>query len=345
MPRLKRSSIKYKLSKDAKATGVVNVIYIAHADKKVRSGGDKVIYRQSEVINKLSQVGVNSSVLHVENTSMQFDWFEHQVSFKKNLCFNPYNDFAVIPEIMVIPHAKMLSDIGVRYAIFVQGGYIMDAYSHNYAELASAYKNASLILAISEDTAKCIATAYPWAADKIIRIFYSIDANKFKSSENKENLITYMPRKLARHTNLIKFFLNENLPKDWKLKAIHGLNEDGVIKLLGKSKIFLSLSELEGLGLPPVEAALCGNYVIGYTGEGAKEYWKAPIFTEVYSGDIKKFVSEILMKIEQLNTTGLGADFNASRSELANMYSETAEKQSLLNFIHKADSVLNAKKH
>ena len=36
-------------------------------------------------------------------------------------------------------------------------------------------------------------------------------------------------------------------------------------------KIFLSFSSLEGLGLPPVEAALAGNHVIGYTGEGGNE--------------------------------------------------------------------------
>ena len=33
-------------------------------------------------------------------------------------------------------------------------------------------------------------------------------------------------------------------------------------------------SNLEGLGLPPLETAIAGNKVIGYTGEGGKEYWK-----------------------------------------------------------------------
>ena len=286
---------------------------------------------------------VKSSVLHVENTSMRLDWFEHQVRFKKDHNFDPNNDLVVIPEIMLMQHAKLLSDIDVSYAIFVQGGYLIDAYIQNYDDLALAYKNASLILAISEDAIECIITAYPWAVDKIVRIFYSIDANKFKSSESKENLITYMPRRLSRHSNLIKFFLNEKLPKNWKFKEIHGLDEAGVISLLSKSKIFLSFSELEGLGLPPAEAALSGNYVIGYTGEGGKEYWKAPIFTEIYSGDIKKFVSEILIKIEQLNAGCPDSDLDLARIELADKYSESAEKQSLLNFLHKADAVLNAK--
>lgn len=343
--KFKFRTIKYKILESPRSKGYLNIIYILPTGKNNKSGGDKVIYKQSEVINNLNQIGVKSSVLHVENTSTRLDWFDHQVNFKKDYNFDPNSDFVVIPEIMLLQQAKLFSDIGVSYAIFVQGGYLIDAYSQRYDDLVLAYKNASLILAISEDAVKCIETAYPWAADKIIRIFYSIDAIKFKSSKNKENLITYMPRRLSRHANLIKFFLNEKLPKDWKFKEIHRLDEAGVISLLSKSKIFLSLSELEGCPLPPAEAALSGNYVIGYTGEGGKEYWKAPIFTEVYCGDIKKFVNEILVKIKQLDTTGFGVDFNASRTELANRYSESAEKQSLVNFLHKAENILNLKKN
>ena len=62
-----------------------------------------------------------------------------------------------------------------------------------------------------------------------------------------------------------------------------------VSKILNKSKIFLSFSELEGLGIPPIEAALAGNKVIGYTKSLGKEYWKKPIFTNVYNGDIKDY--------------------------------------------------------
>jgi hypothetical protein len=30
--------------------------------------------------------------------------------------------------------------------------------------------------------------------------------------------------------------------------------------------------------MPPIEAALCGNKVIGYNGGGGVEYWKGKIF-------------------------------------------------------------------
>jgi len=336
-------SVVYKIIKKPRNKGSLNVVYVLYSEKNMKSGGHKVIYKQSELINNLNGSDFKSSVLHVGNASVKHNWFDHKVDFKKDHYLDPLNDFVIIPEIMVLKHTQQLTKNGISYAIFVQNGFLIDAYSHKYDELALAYKNASVILAISEDAANCVITSYPWAANKIVRIYYSIDTNKFKSSKNKENLITYMPRKLSRHASLVKFFLNENLPEGWKLKEVDGLNEAGVIDLLSKSKIFLSFSELEGLGLPPAEAALCGNYVVGYTGEGGKEYWKAPIFTEVYCGDVKKFVNEILAKIEQLKTQSTDSSFESARVELAEKYSEPAEKQSLLNFLHKAESILNAK--
>ena len=83
-----------------------------------------------------------------------------------------------------------------------------------------------------------------------------------------------MPRKQKKHSELILNFLKSNLPRKWKLKAIHNMSEKEVFKNLTKSKIFLSFSELEGLPLPPIEAALAGNQVIGYTGEGGENIGK-----------------------------------------------------------------------
>ena len=108
-----------------------------------------------------------------------------------------------------------------------------------------------------------------------------------------------MSRKLPHHSNLVKDFLLKYLPKNWHIIDLNNLDEKKVYKSLSKSKIFLSFSSFEGLGLPPIEAALAGNFVIGYTGEGGSEYWKKPIFTEINSGDIILFVKKILAQIKK----------------------------------------------
>lgn len=269
----------------------------------VPQGGVKVIYNQAATINKLNGL-LNSSVLHPYNPEFSCTWFNHGATIKKNLEFDKARDFVIIPEFWAGLHAKLLHDIGVQYGIYVQGGYIIgQTNSVNRVELDAAYHNAALILAISDDTVECIKMAFPGCEDKIYRIHGSVNSNKFVAKTNKENIICYMPRRLKRHSQLVTFFLHQKIPSHWRIESIDGLDENGVAEILGKSKIFLSFSELEGFALPPIEAALSGCHVIGYTGEGAKEYWNPEIFTEIHCGDIKAFVKAVLTKIDELDNS------------------------------------------
>ena len=90
-----------------------------------------------------------------------------------------------------------------------------------------------------------------------------------------------MPRKLPNHSNNLLFFIQSHLPKNWALKSIDQINENKVFYFLKKSRIFLSFSDMEGLGMPPIEAAIMGNKVIGYVGQGGTEYWKNPLFEKI----------------------------------------------------------------
>jgi hypothetical protein len=322
---------------NSNSSSSLNIIFIVPAIEGYKAGGDKVIYKQSEVINQMRYRGVSSQILHPDNHQFMHTWFEHNAQTKQSNQLSAVADFVIIPEVMVIPHAKMLASLGIRYGIYVQNGYSasIPLYVGSDEELSAAYQNAELILSISDDTSECIQLAFPKVASKIQRIFYSVDSNKFKPSPHKENLITYMPRKLARHSDLVKFFLEHNLPSDWHLAPIHGLNEDGVADLLSRSKIFLSFSEFEGCPLPPVEAALTGNFIVGYTGEGAREYWQPPVFTLVDCGDVKNYVAKVLEKVKMLETeTHLGDDSSLSiRDALASKYSKEAEQSSLRQVI------------
>lgn len=319
------------------------IIFILPSGKH-QSGGSKVSYRQSEIITKLSLNGISGVILHPQNLSFKHTWFEHDAIFKQSLDFDPHNDFVVVPEVWVIHHAKMLHDIKIKYAIYVQNGYSISVPAmagYHYDEIRAAYDNASLVLSISEDTTNCIKLAFPSLKTEIIRMYCSVDLLKFNANASKENLITYMPRKLENHSKTLLFFLTNSLPKNWKIKAINGLSEDGVIEILGRSKIFLSFSEFEGFGLPPIEAALSGNQVIGYTGEAAKEYWDLPVFTEIFCGDIQNFVKQILNKIKELEGSPL-IDLNSIKV-LAEKYSIENEIAGVEKFVIKVNDILNSK--
>lgn len=145
-----------------------------------------------------------------------------------------------------------------------------------------------------------------------------------------------MPRKLPEHFDQLYFFLRKRLPKNWLIKKIHNITEEKVYKELLISKIFLAFSRMEGLPLPPVEAAIAGNKVIGYTGEGGKEYWQKPIFTEINNGNILKFTNEILKytRIKKINK-----NFSKLKNKIIKKFSPATEFKNIIFMLKKISSM------
>ena len=306
-----------------------NIIYLCNSEKRA-SGGAKIIYHHSEIINNLNNY--TSQVIHIGKKKtakwkfsikkkfninlsyetgwqaneiealkkFKYNWFSNKVSIKKDLKFNQYSDFVILPEIYAHLADDLLIKKNIKYAIFVQNGYSI-SFTSDQEKLNKAYSKASFILSYSEDITQCVKLTFPKLKTRIIKIKYSIEPPKKKNSARKKKLITYMSRKLPQHSFHVVSFLKKHIPKEWSIKDLNNISEKQVYNNLHSSKIFLAFSNLEGLPLPPVEAALAGNYVIGYTGEGGKDYWKKPIFTAVYSGDIRFFVKKVLKKISGIN--------------------------------------------
>ncbi|MDO8989440.1 MAG: hypothetical protein Q7U91_07375 [Sideroxyarcus sp.] len=340
----------YRKIKSNKLLPKYSVVNIKENDRQQKSivflcpatnvpiGGVKVIYNQAALISGLNGP-VAANVLHPLNPDFCCSWFTHGATINRSLEFSTAQDFVMIPEFWAVPHARLLHQLGVRYGIYVQNGY--SASFNNGDELDAAYSNSSLILAISDDSVECVKMAFPECADRVHRVHYSVNPDKFVGNQSKENVICYMPRKLKSHSRLVTFFLNKRIPSHWRIEAIDGLDEDGVAAILGKSKIFLSFSEFEGCPLPPVEAALSGCQVIGYTGEGAKEYWDKEIFTEIHSGDIKAFVNAVMNKIAEIDSAPYAANRTAIDT-LANRYSAQVELSDMRLVSDKILEILNA---
>tara|TARA_B100000029_G_scaffold384593_1_gene380133 strand:- start:4053 stop:5033 length:981 start_codon:yes stop_codon:yes gene_type:complete len=318
-----------------------SIIYICPSAKNKPTGGIKIIYRHVELLSNLLPKGTESKIFHFENTNFKCDWFPHKVNFKKNSTFDSSKEFAIIPEWMAVYHAKILQKANIKYGIFVQNGFYLNTRPENNfseEEIKKAYEKAEIIISYSNEITECIKLTFPTVKDKIFKINISVDNKKFQYTEeiskNKENLITYMPRKNKIHSSKLIFILKQHLPRDWKIKILDNLSENDVINLFKRSKIFLSFAELEGFGLPPVEAALSGNSVIGYTGESGKEYWDPPIFDEVFSGDLRTFAKKVIDKVTDFKKNGyIYNNFKPYIDKLADKYSVEKEKSSLSSLI------------
>ena len=335
-----------------------NIIYVSHAEKGP-SGGAKIIYRHSEIINSLKNF--SSEVLHLKKSKLSkikisikkrfkinninnesgwqlneleavkkfnYKWFDHKIKTKNKLSFNKKKDFLILPEIFAHLAEDLCIKNGISYGIFVQNGYAI-ASTNNEKKLFMAYSAAKFILSYSNDITKCIKLKFPKIKKKIIKISYSLNIKAKESG--KKNIITFMSRKLPQHSNLVTNYLNNHLPKNWTLKDIHLLSEKKTYDLLKKSKIFLAFSNLEGLPLPPAEAALAKNYVVGYSGEGGNEYWNKPIFTRVNSGEIITFVNKVKEKIKFLNSKRKFPNYQYT--QIKKKFSKETEKKNILKFL------------
>lgn len=299
------------------------------------AGGVKVIYQNSELLKEL---GVESAIWHPTNENFQCTWFENSINKIKLSEMLPETDLIVIPEIWASTYVKMLKNIGFKVAIYVQNCY----YTHvnlnptDKEAIHEAYKMADIILSISQDTSRYLNKILNVPKHKLQIQRYSIN-HKLFSPKDKKKIITYMPRKMADHSTRVVNVLTDLLPSDrWKIQPIHNMNEQQVAEALSESIIFLAFSEFEGLPVPPVEAALSGNFVIGYHGQGGKEYWIKNNFIKVEQGNIFQFIKEITSTVHKIDKGKIDLEsMNEGIYFLREYFSKENESRKLLEFIKK----------
>jgi hypothetical protein len=317
----------------------LRIIYGCPPDNKP-AGGVKVIHRQCEALRAM---GIESYLWHPGQPDFKSTWFDHQAPSLPVEALNPGTDLVVLPEIWAgTPIYRMLRDAGFKLALYVQNAYMTHANldAEEPDALRRNFAHASLVLSISSDTARYLTEVLRVEATRVVPQRYSIDFSRFAPAE-KLKLITYMPRKMATHAFRVVSALTPLLPADWRIMPIDGVPEAEVARTLARSAIFMSFSDFEGLPVPPVEAAVCGNYVIGYHGEGGQEYWHEPNFEFVRSGDITSFVKRVRQVAEELDSGQRGIqELSEGIEHLKLSFGSTQELAKLQEFVLRAAEVM-----
>ena len=290
-------------------------IYFVCPKNKFASGGVKQIYRQVEILQKN---GYQAFVLHKKKTKEK--WFQSSAVIKsspflfkllkyflsgKKLSFSKKiklsllkrqsetigkNDILVFPEIY--GNAIYSVEPEVRKIIFNQNCYYTFNTSSINRNNTCAQESIQTIITVSEDSKNYLEYAFP--KSEIHRIRLGINHHIFNYSDKKEKQICFMPRKLSEDvTQVINILRQRAASKGWKLVSIDNKSEKEVAEIMKQSLIFLSFNHREGFGLPPAEAMACGCFVIGYQGQGSKEYLKAEFSYPIAEGDIISFTKNI----------------------------------------------------
>ena len=230
----------------------INIIYLI-PELKNPTGGAKVIYNHSNILNKLNNK-ISSQIIHLKKklsyklessilkrinvlnnknsgwdvTKMKVSknfkpstkWQNKNISVGKNLNFDYKKDFIILPEIW--SHFAVDLDLikkNINYSIFVQGFYHMNS-TDNFIKIKSAYENAKFIITVSDYSVNYLKKMFPSMKNKIVKINFSVNKKRIKIAK-KNNLITFMPRKLKRSFKFIIFLFKRNASQKLESSAFN----------------------------------------------------------------------------------------------------------------------------
>jgi glycosyltransferase involved in cell wall biosynthesis len=146
--------------------------------------------------------------------------------------------------------------------------------------------------------------------------------------------IAYMTRRRADEAaQVLRLLELRGALGGWEVVAIEGRTEREVAEILRGSRVFLSFSQREGFGLPPLEALACGCAVVGYHGFGGRELFEAPSAVAIEDADTVAFARAVEAILERFESDPAGAEADAAAGArfALERYSPAAERQSLID--------------
>lgn len=250
------------------------------------SGGIRALYRH---VDFLHESGFAAAIVH-QQPGFRCTWFVNltPVEYLTHLV-GTARDLIVIPEIYGPQLARLFP--GVPKVVFNQNCYLtFQGYDLTIENLETPYTHPDIkaVLTVSQDNLAYLRYAFPNLI--VARIHYGIDASLFAGGEPKERLLGYMPRKnVGDVVQVLNILKQRRVLGDFRFAPIEGCNEQQTAAILRRSAIFLSFGYPEGCPLPPLEAMASGCAVIGYHGNGGREYFRPEFCWPIEVGDIVGF--------------------------------------------------------
>ncbi len=248
-------------------TGTSTVYYLApHFDSP--SGGVRLIYRHVDLLNAL---GISATVVHARR-NFRCTWFENatRVVSADQVRLGP-DDLLVVPEWYAAGFDTLPRD--VRLVVFNQGAY------HAFDRIApgdgppgapyTALPSIVAMMCVSQDNRALLELAVPEVPVTVCRPV--IDSRLFRPGDKPARpQIGYVVARRPIEARLLEHvLLAQRL--EWPVLRLRGLSELALARTMRECAVFVSLSDLDGFGLPPAEAMASGCFVVGYSGGGGDE--------------------------------------------------------------------------
>ena len=292
------------------------------------SGGLNVILSAMHILKKANFHVCIYYYSYNEQRSIHFD-LEKDFQILGFDDLDPNNDIVVVAEEFIWVAHDYLIPKGIKYIVFNQGLSASLMSGTSYLGHKETYEKAVAILVNSLHTAKGVTKLFNIDYKNIFIHRIGIDKSMYYP-EAKEKLACCL---VYKNGNIVRFFNHYFYGKypDWKITMVEHLPKEETAAILRKSKLFLNFGGPDGFGLPALEAAFCGCKVIGFHGEGGKEYFKEPVFTEVNFMDHIDFMEKLDDVIKNIDNTNDNSYYEYV-DYLKYFYSKEKETMSIINF-------------
>jgi glycosyltransferase involved in cell wall biosynthesis len=311
-------------------TGPVNSncrILVPCMDWTRPSGGVRKLYRHVDILNA---AGMPAMILH-QAPGFRASWFANETKVSSFHETPPgYGDVLLVPEILAWQFTGIAP--GVPKIIFNQNAYQTFAWRQpQHAVVPYRHPDYLATIVVSDDNRQYLEHTFP--GHRVLRIHHSVDPGLFYFQPAKKRQIALMPRKKDADMKQVLGLLRYRGKLDgFTVVEIQDKSEAETAEILRDSMIFLSFSELEGWGLPPMEAMACGCVTIGYDGRGGREFFREPYAIPIQPEDVTAFAAAVERAIADLKanrlplsvTTGEASDF------ILSTYSPQREAQDVL---------------
>ncbi|MEO5345125.1 MAG: glycosyltransferase [Magnetococcus sp. YQC-9] len=122
----------------------------------------------------------------------------------------------------------------------------------------------------------------------------------------KRMQVAWMPNKRPGEAPVIQALFRQRYPEFREVEwvPIVGMSRKECARVMAESTVFASLSHLEGLGLPPLEAMAAGCLVCGFTGHGGSDYATPENGLWVKEGDHAGFADAVARSLNWADSFG-----------------------------------------
>ncbi|MFD6176655.1 MULTISPECIES: glycosyltransferase [unclassified Isoptericola] len=279
-----------------RADGRRRIFYLS-PDPPMPRGGVRVFYQH---VDLLRAAGFDATVVHCRR-GYRAGWFANDtaVAGAPDVTVTP-DDVLVVPEYYGGTLDRLPA--GPTVVVLNQGVYHTFDAVDVAAAAALVGPPVSAVLTVSEDSLDLLRFTFAGVPVHLVRP--TLDRDVFHPGDGapRGRRIAYAANRRADESHHLRCVLEaRGRLAGWELVPIVGMSEAEVADTMRSCPIFLSMNEREGFGLQPAEAMACGCFVVGYTGQGAREFFDPRYSAPVPDGallDYARAVEEAVAAFE-----------------------------------------------